>query len=95
MFIVYQFLDNLNFPILKIQKVSTINREISINGIRRHIPKYFFLQNLNLPSILTSLLKSKNVGYKPNRAETFKGSNLKRFLDEAPDNVYLLMKVCI
>ena len=44
---------------------------------------------------LLSLVKGKNVGYKPNKAETFKGSDLSKFLIEAPEKEYLFMKVCV
>lgn len=42
---------------------------------------------------LIAFLKRQNQGYKPNKAKTFSREEVNKFLLEAPDNNYLLMKV--
>lgn len=42
---------------------------------------------------LIAFLKRQNQGYKPNKAKTFSREEVNKFLLEAPDDNYLLMKV--
>lgn len=42
---------------------------------------------------LTALLKRKNEGYKPKKAKTLTGDQVDKFLLEAPDNQFLMIKV--
>lgn len=44
---------------------------------------------------LRSYLKNKHIGYKPKKSKVLSTENIKKFLDEAPDNVYLGTKVRI
>ncbi|PSN38549.1 hypothetical protein C0J52_14813 [Blattella germanica] len=43
---------------------------------------------------LYSLLKQKSVGYNGKKAKIFSTDEIKTFIDEAPDNTHLLIKVC-
>lgn len=43
---------------------------------------------------LYSLLKQKSVGYNGKKAKVFSTDEIKTFIDEAPDNTHLLIKVC-
>lgn len=42
---------------------------------------------------LKAFLINKNKGHRPKRSKWFTRAEIDRFLDEAPDNTYLLMKV--
>lgn len=42
---------------------------------------------------LIAFLKRQNAGYKPNKAKTFTREEINTFLMEAPDDVFLFMKV--
>ena len=44
---------------------------------------------------LVAFLKSKNAGYRPKKSLVFSREDMNRFLTEAPDHEYLLMKVCV
>lgn len=44
---------------------------------------------------LTSFLKSKSQGYKPKKSKTLERPEIEKFLNEAPDDEYLLMKVAL
>lgn len=44
---------------------------------------------------LIAFLKRQADGYKPKKSETFTREDINKFLCEAPDNEYLLMKVCM
>jgi hypothetical protein len=44
-------------------------------------------------STLIAYLKRKNCGYRPKKAAVFSKESITRFLDEAPDNEYLILKV--
>lgn len=44
-------------------------------------------------SALHTLLKEKSEGYEPKKSKTFSTEEIKRFIENAPDNKYLLYKV--
>ncbi|XP_049886289.1 uncharacterized protein LOC126380733 [Pectinophora gossypiella] len=44
---------------------------------------------------LLAFLKRKSEGFKAKKAQTFSPNHLKTFIDEAPDNIYLLTKVAV
>ena len=44
---------------------------------------------------LYTLLKRKSEGYQPKKSKTFSPTEIKTFIDEAPDDKYLLLKVSI
>lgn len=46
-------------------------------------------------SKLTSLLKRKNVGYKPKKSKVLTAEQVDKFLMEAPDDTFLMVKVSI
>lgn len=45
-------------------------------------------------SRLHTLLKRKSEGYEPKKSKTFTTKEIKQFIEEAPDDKYLLSKVC-
>lgn len=42
---------------------------------------------------LTLFIKKQNVGYRPKKAKIFNKAEVSRFIEEAPDEIYLLIKV--
>lgn len=52
--------------------------------------------NINISKFpkLIAFLKRKNDGYKPKKSKILNRDEIELFLKEAPDNVYLMMKVC-
>lgn len=44
-------------------------------------------------SNLTAYLKRKSVGYRAKKSKVFKRSEINQFISEAPDEIYLMMKV--
>lgn len=51
--------------------------------------------NIKTYAKLTSFLKRKSVGYKSKKAKTLTSSEVEKFLNEAPDEIYLASKVKI
>lgn len=45
--------------------------------------------------MLLPVLKSKSKGYQPKKARTFDQRDLEKFINEADDETYLLMKIVI
>lgn len=43
---------------------------------------------------LRAFLKRKSTGYRPKKSKIFTSEEINKFIKEAPDNVYLLAKVC-
>ncbi|XP_072936502.1 uncharacterized protein [Epargyreus clarus] len=44
---------------------------------------------------LTAFLKKKNLGYQPKKSQVFSRENISKFLNEAPDDIYLCEKVAL
>lgn len=44
---------------------------------------------------LRAFLKRKSAGYRPKKSKIFTSEEINKFIKEAPDNVYLLAKVCL
>lgn len=55
----------------------------------------FINENIDISKYykLRAFLKRQNAGYKPKKSNTFSREGINRFLEEAPDDKYLLMKV--
>lgn len=53
-------------------------------------------ENLDISKMskVIAFLKRKSEGYKPKKAKIFTRSEINKFLEEAPDEVYLMIKVC-
>lgn len=49
--------------------------------------------DLSLYYKLTSYIKKENVGYRPKKSKIFEKDDISRFIKEAPDEIYLLIKV--
>lgn len=49
--------------------------------------------DLSLYFKLISFIKKQNVGYRPKKAKIFDKDEISRFIEEAPDEIYLLIKV--
>lgn len=54
-------------------------------------------ENIDISSFytLTNIIKNNAKGFQSKKAKVFSGEELKRFLEEAPDNIYLASKVKI
>lgn len=44
---------------------------------------------------LIAYLKRKNIGYRPKQARVFTKEDMEKFLNEAPDEQFLIQKVCL
>lgn len=44
---------------------------------------------------LIAYLKRKNIGYRPKKAKIFTKEDMEKFLNEAPDEQFLIQKVCV
>lgn len=48
--------------------------------------------NINYPKVV-AFLKKKSVGYRPKKSKVFERCEIDKFLEDADDNLYLMMKV--
>ncbi|KAJ8984401.1 hypothetical protein NQ317_003984 [Molorchus minor] len=51
--------------------------------------------DINLFYKLQSFIKKQNVGFKPKKASIFSKEDISTFINDSPDDIYLLMKVAI
>lgn len=48
--------------------------------------------NINYPKVL-AYLKKKSIGYRPKKSKVFERNDIERFLQDADDDMFLMMKV--